>query len=622
MRKMDLTTGADVSSSTSPIPPSDSPETTVSDDSEASAKPRASAAATASVVEQFIGALTHLVARSCDQVGSGLGNRSRRLNLLLQDQLAWINGVGQPTFPTVGHDDYAQVTTKETSHIFFACFSFFFLHFVFRQQVGSKVDYWLVTVAGEQQQSPFGWTELVEHIRFRLQTLLAEYSPSTTVTLHGAAITGLTDATTEIDLSFNSKEFGDMESTVRTKRNDVLRRIKTVESALAGVLQLDKALDNIRACMKDIRQALLSNSDAVRAQRFSAGADDDLAVIDARKAAKANADGEMMCKFGDRLVEVRQAEALRSRQQVQVKALLEQLTLLRKESQELQMTIDLSRTQSLERLAPLLRDLGYSSIQVGINNRTGIIRFVDEDAPAGPMSCRLSVGDALCEHSSRLVGAYIRLDKGGKLNTLMAFVKSFAKKHGLVTQLSVYGWSVLVIHWLLRFGYIDNIQRLAAADGSNEAPKGTEDGAGVTAVSDDQASSPAPTSSLSDRETKESDNTGPVVVCSGFNVAFDEAAELSPSCVAKLESTSLFEMLVQFFSYYVCDVDVFGHVLTLRGAGEVTSLAFCCPTQLTLVVQVMSKAAWGDGKEGALWRLCVEVSEDQGIGCLSCPLPS
>jgi hypothetical protein len=169
-------------------------------------------------------------------------------------------------------------------------------------------------------------------------------------------------------------------------------------------------------------------------------------------------------------------------------------------------------------------------------------------------------------HRAQLLRANLQVDESGKIRDFVALVRAFARVHHLISGgsdtgvvrgehtiyastaeglLSCYTWTVLALHVLLRFQYVPNlIGNLHSTEAHAKAQDGDEKGSHTLG---------------------------------GVNVSFtsleemEGQPELLAALSAKMQQTSILQLLHTFFHYLVFEVDVFGSVLTTRGAGEVRS---------------------------------------------------
>ena len=166
------------------------------------------------------------------------------------------------------------------------------------------------------------------------------------------------------------------------------------------------------------------------------------------------------------------------------------------------------------------------------------ITFFDPESPTGlPVLCKLGVGRSIRVHSSRLLAAYINMDTSGKVLLLASVVKTLVKVHNLTQEMSVYGWMVLLIHFLLRFEYYPNIQHNFPVRG-NSLPLHNK-------------------------------NFPRKTMCGDIDVTYDAGSTLPFECVDRINSASMLDLLTHFLRYLAYDSNLFGCVFTLRGSGEV-----------------------------------------------------
>ena len=392
---------------------------------------------------------------------------------------------------------------------------------------------------------PEDWIDSISHIKSKLQLLLDANMKNVTIAEHGAIVIGLGNSSTEVDFVVNIAETELFESECLNSRKDISRRISILENSLRRELDFDNAVKFLQICISDLRthmrECMKGNSSHDNSTRF-------------RDFSKLNTDTDVMCKSGDRYIENILNEIQSQRLQPSLKALLEQLKALRIQLDEVVESIEVIKTQTLLNLSCNISQIGYSNLRITKKRQESVINFVDNESPLQPMACSVILNKQIYPYSSRFIAAYYNLDSTGKVKLFAGIIQSFSKEHNLNIELSSYAWNVMVIHFLLRFGYLSNIQYV---DNSYSAVK-----------------------------AKINDIT----------IEFMEGLSLSRTCQEKLSQTSLFELLVKFFRYYSFDADIFGHVFTLRKLGD-----------------IIPKSGWSKLKPKVLWRFCLEDPFETGM---------
>jgi hypothetical protein len=422
--------------------------------------------------------------------------------------------------------------------------------------------------------SPAGWTEVCEHVRYRVEAMVQVFQRDSNVHLFGGTVFGLHCQQDSVDFTALLPLTEMTEYKYLAKKRDLAKRIKVLENALCVQLQTDSALAHFRAAIAHIRNTVAQNMASVAT---IGGAD---GLSKARNASKLNADVELICKFGERYVNTLQNELDISRRQPQLRALLEQLNNLKAQYGQIVSSLEATKRKEIEGLKSALMQFGYADVAFVENSPcSGLkcsndfgqpqyeemaIGFTDLDAPPGPMRCEVVVCRPLFVHSSRLLASYFHMDESGKILTLAAVVKAFTAAHGINKELNTYAWNILLLHYLLNKKFLCCIQ-------------------------DCFLSSQQPTT--------------PRIMCGDIDVSFFDNISLTQENVNNLEKISVFELLYGFFKYYVMEFNVFDSVASLRDKGE-----------------VLSKSAWG-AQSARLWCLSIEVTskpyfEDDADGVL------
>lgn len=399
---------------------------------------------------------------------------------------------------------------------------------------------------------PDDWADVVGHIKFRLQSMLDMNHKGLSVVEHGTAVIGIGHSqSTDTDLIINLAETEQFEMECLNSRKDISRRISILENSLKQEIQTDTAIKYLQQCLSDersnVRECIKSNPSHMN----NNGSVDNLTRL--KVFSKLTADSEMMCKIGDRFIEHAVLEIQSMRTQPSLRALLEQLKTLRAQLEEVTESIEIIKTQTLLNLSCNLSQLGYGNVRIQKKFLESVITCTDNDAPMNPMNFTVVLNKQIYPYSSRLISSYFKSDTSGKVKLFAGIIKCFVKEHQLNTELSSYAWNIMIIHFLLRFGYISNIQNVE--------------------------NSAMPASAVT--RTKVND----------IDVTFTDGTCVPHACQEKLNHTSVFELLVRFFKYFAFDGDVFGNVFTLRGKGD-----------------VIPKSGWSKFKPKVLWRFCLEVS--------------
>ena len=99
-------------------------------------------------------------------------------------------------------------------------------------------------------------------------------------------------------------------------------------------------------------------------------------------------------------------------------------------------------------------------------------------------------------------------------------------------SVSSYCWVLLCLHLLLRLQLIPNVLRNSTAQTNNAA-------------------------------------AAPQWLCEGLDVTVEGLDDMPEEYAARLSQWSLLRLLLEFFRYYTQEFNVWEHVVTLRGTGEV-----------------------------------------------------
>lgn len=222
-----------------------------------------------------------------------------------------------------------------------------------------------------------------------------------------------------------------------------------------------------------------------------------------------------------------------------------------------------------------LKDAGYSFVRV-VTHKTRFlhIKFAHQDygLPEGGVPCSLTVHNVLPLQSTDMLYAYLSIDKSGKVRDFLHIVKLFAKSHRIADPsagfLSPFAWQVLALHVLLRHGFLPNIHDEVLHRADMDSAVVLEN---------------VPTSAVSSQAHCD-------------NAQFCDVAFMTPRLmylparfVARLEDSSVFELMDLFFRYYTERFDVFGAVVSLKADG-----------------QLLQKTDW-PRHNAVLWRLSIEV---------------
>lgn len=391
-----------------------------------------------------------------------------------------------------------------------------------------------------------GLSEVHEQIAMRLEHSLQLWRSRCSVFLFGAAAMGtLEKGGGVVDMTLLLPELETMEGQKSAERLELQRTINMLESDLKTELEFERVIKFVTHCIDDV--------------------DDTSANLAAYAPAVTNtstlgAHVEDMYKTGIAFVE-RQVHMSSVKRSPAVSAAFARLAKSKKELRELQTSLHIVRERALAMLENMVRDYRYSHVQLVKNGQTSALHFVDEDSPIGATRCKLVIGRPLFVHSSRLLAAYLRLDASGKVMAYTAFIRKFVKDHNLCGQLSLYGWTVLCIHVLLKFQFVPNIQ------------------------DNYQAEIPSLCRTF----------------CGDIDVTTLHTPCLSIQHVNKIAQTSVFELIILFFRYWALDADVLGSVFTLRRQGE-----------------VLQKSSWGEIQEKKAWRLSIE----DPFECIGTPNPT
>ncbi len=224
-----------------------------------------------------------------------------------------------------------------------------------------------------------------------------------------------------------------------------------------------------------------------------------------------------------------------------------------------------------------LKDAGYSYVRtVSHKTRFLSVKFAHQEygMPEGGVPCCLVVHNVLPVQATNMLSAYLSIDRSGKVRDYLHVIKLFAKSHRIADPaggfLSTFAWHTMAIHVLLRFGFLPNIHDDVIyrfdSDPTLLVLGAAENG------------------------TMNGDYTGPQQQQQDVTFTTPRLMYLPARYVAKLEETSVLELLDTFFRYYVQSFDVFSSVVSLKGGGE-----------------LLRKTDWPKSS-AVLWRLSIEVS--------------
>lgn len=381
-------------------------------------------------------------------------------------------------------------------------------------------------------------------VRPRLQSDLKSSTTGPSVDIGGSVVLGL-NSSSEIDVLVGFSDTDQFETDCLTAQRAIAHRIAELENALKAENHLDSVIACLHQCISDQKQAVKELL-RLNSMQYSQADNTDRVKLIARLAA----DSDGLCRSGERFIEGMVNDFSARRKHSETKDMLDTLHFLRTQSHEIAMSIETAKTQSLMNLAANLGSLGYKGVQIQKRSRNPVVTFdmglLDQDASVDTVvHCCAIINCPSYPLGTRLIHACYSLDSSGKLRLLAGFVLGYARGQGLVRELSSYAWHLLILHYLLRFGFIPDLQA-SEIEASSKGKSGT------------------------------------------INVTSIESASLPQSCVDLIARTSLIELLISFYRYLGYQSDVYGSVFTLRGRGL-----------------VLPKSGWAQSKP-SLWRLCLE----------------
>ncbi len=407
-------------------------------------------------------------------------------------------------------------------------------HLLQNRQASAAIDQVFQNMESELFLSP-AWNERLQQFIYKLQSLLDPNLANPTLEAFGGAIIGLgRDHEIVVDMMAKFSEAESYENEFQTARKDISRRITVLESALKAELQADTVIKYFQGILVDLSRAN-NNLKAQKTSQELISRKNEVIEI----ALKVAFDSEVICNMGEKFLNSIIDDIQQRRRQPQLKAMLDQLAFLKAQLSDLMKSADSFKLQTLNKVAHLLEKYNYKNIKILRNPRDPVIAFLDS-TKTSVISCNLILNQNLYPHSSRLIKSYYEMDRTGKIKSVAGIIQAFAKAHCLQTTLNSYGWNILIIHFLLRFGFLENLQ-------SYEYLPNISSGVNT------------PRSKLND-----------------VDVTFVENAPLSRGCQDQINRTSVTELLISFFRYFSYEADIFGQVFTLRGKGQVSFFMLYC----------------------------------------------
>ena len=164
------------------------------------------------------------------------------------------------------------------------------------------ISYTEYGISGEQifkvlagsQVAPTGWSDVTEHMRFRLEMSVDEYEAGSIVSFYGSSAISVCDRNSQVDLLIKIPSLGEKVTKLLVEKKEINTKIQEISSPLPTLVNINKSqfiLTKISECISMTRNTVIEH---VNKQKKN---------IDARSLSKLNADSELICKIGDRLTE-------------------------------------------------------------------------------------------------------------------------------------------------------------------------------------------------------------------------------------------------------------------------------------------------------------------------------
>ena len=228
----------------------------------------------------------------------------------------------------------------------------------------------------------------------------------------------------------------------------------------------------------------------------------------------------------------------------------------------------------MKALSKCLKEVGLKQVSI-ISNRARFlhINYVHEEKSHLQLQLPVNVivSNPTALHTTKLIDAYMGIDKSGKVHSFLHALKLIVCSQGMADPangyLSVTAWYIMALHVLLRLEYVPNIHMhcMFLCSKQQQQPK---EGRSVTLFD-----------LSSDVDYKSSS-------CGCFPVQYTQ----------KLQSVSVIALLDSFFRYFLEQLDLFSSVVTLRDKGV-----------------TLSKREWTKG--AVLWRMSIEVLNAFLLAC-------
>ena len=207
-------------------------------------------------------------------------------------------------------------------------------------------------ILAHSQLAPFGWGDVIEHVRFRLELSLDEYEVGSVVSFYGSSALSVCDRNSKVNLMIKIPSLGEKTLKLMSEKNEIKQKImNSIPTTLSSTMLINKSqyiLSKISDCILLTRNTIIEH---VNKQKK---------IIDTRSLSKLNADSELICKIGDRLIESSQKDiAIHKQENNDLKLTNNFLKKLRTSLVNIEKNILLDRENMLNMLGGLVPHIGY-----------------------------------------------------------------------------------------------------------------------------------------------------------------------------------------------------------------------------------------------------------------------
>ena len=152
-------------------------------------------------------------------------------------------------------------------------------------------------VLAASQIPPQGWSDIIEHMRFRLEMTADEYDNGSLVHFHGSSAISVVDRNSEVDLLIRIPILN------TNALSKIIENKKIKQKIIENSNQLKNILDN--KIIEKTQFALIKVQDCIAVTRvtITEHINKQKKLYDTRQLSKLNADSELICKIGDRTSE-------------------------------------------------------------------------------------------------------------------------------------------------------------------------------------------------------------------------------------------------------------------------------------------------------------------------------